>query len=66
MEDRKDVVKDLEERRLQLEKEERITEARADGAEAALDAMQQSILDKERNQAAKERRVEWRSRANPG
>jgi hypothetical protein len=66
MEDRKDVVKDMEERRLQSEKEDRIIEARAAGAEAALDEMQQGILDRERSQAAKERRVDWRSRANPG
>ena len=66
MENRKDVVKDLEERRLQMEKEERITEARAEGAEKALDEMQQAILDRERERAAKERRIEWRGRANPG
>jgi len=66
MEDRKDVVKDLEERRLQMEKEQRITEARAVGAEAALDARQQRILEAERERAAAERRIEWRGRANPG
>jgi hypothetical protein len=66
MTDRKDVVKDLEERRLQMEKEERITEARALGAETAYDEMQLRILDEEREKAAAKRRVEWRGRANPG
>ena len=60
------MAKDLEQRRLQEEKEERITEARRAGAESAYDELQKMLQDRDREKAAKQRRQEWRGRANPG
>ena len=63
---RKDVILDLEQRRLQEEKEARIAEARRLGAETAYDMMQETALDEDREDTSRSRRREWRSRANPG
>jgi len=63
---REDVAKDLEERQLQAEKEDRIGEARQAGAESVFDELHRKLLDEEREKAAAERRADWRGRANPG
>ena len=63
---RKDVTKDLEERRAAEERESRIADARRIGATSAFDDLQKKILDAEREKVAAERRRDWRGRANPG
>jgi hypothetical protein len=63
--DRRQVAQDLEDRRLQEEKEERIRESRRIGAEEAYDEMQERVLDGEREAMSEDRRLEWRPRANP-
>ncbi|MEN8149840.1 MAG: hypothetical protein ABFS86_08460 [Planctomycetota bacterium] len=63
---RKEVVKDLEERRAAEEREARIEAARRLGAQSAFDEMQDKILDAEREEAAAKRRQDWRGLANPG
>jgi len=63
---RSEVLKDLEERRIQEEREARIADARMIGATGAFDSLHERLLKEEREKAAAERRRDWRGRANPG
>lgn len=64
--DRGTAAKDVEARVFAEEKEDRITEARAAGAENAYEEMMDRILLEDRERANQDRRRDWRSRANPG
>ncbi|MCU0725857.1 MAG: hypothetical protein MUE73_08735 [Planctomycetes bacterium] len=64
--DPKEAAKDLEQRRMQQEKEKRIGDARKAGAAETYDAHHRALFRRNREDAAARRRLEWRAAANPG
>ncbi len=59
-------ARDLEERRIEREKEQRIGEARRNGAEALFGRHSLEVLRTLRERAARRRARRWRDGANPG
>ena len=66
IQDPKDAAKDLEQRRMQQEKEKRIGEARDSGAVSTYDEHNRMLFRKSREEVATKRRLLWRGLASPG
>jgi hypothetical protein len=66
IQDPKEAARDLEQRRMQQEKEERIGDARKAGAAETYDAHNRNLFRRQREDAATRRRLEWRGAASPG
>ncbi len=64
--DPREAARDLEQRRIYQEKEQRIGEARRKGGEATFDEFNRELFRLDRERAAALRLVEWGGRANPG
>ncbi len=59
-------AKDLEERRIYQEKEQRIGEARRKGGEATFDEFNRELFGSNLERVAARRLADWGGRANPG
>ena len=64
--DPREAAKDLEQRRMQQEKEKRIGEARDSGAVFTYDEHNRLLFGKSREEVSTRRRLQWRGLATPG